>query len=275
MGRRALHPAGPRQPGQLHARPARRRAALRRRHQLRQRDQRLHQPGAAAPQLPDDDAGRVRRHRPAAGTRAVHAGEPRLDRHAGRRDLRQRRRRPALQRRALPENGQALRSRAPGRGRVADRHRQAEGQGHAQAQGQGQEQPAAQGQEGQAQAQAGRRPLRLCHVPQLRRPQRSRGADHDPQGPLPLPDPAGAEQGGRQDDRPARPRLGPAGHRGGRRGRPVKPGASGSGAASPARAAPAWALRRMPARGCSASTTRCPTRSWSAGTTPPAATRWR
>ena len=51
------------------------------------------------------------------------------------------------------------------------------------------------------------RPLRLCHVPQLRRPVRPRGADDRPRQVVPVPDAAGAEQGRAADAGPARLRA--------------------------------------------------------------------
>ena len=219
------------------------------------------------------------------GPAAVHAGEHRLDRDAGRRDLRQRRRRAAVQRDAVREHGPEVRRRAPGRRRLAGGD-----------QGQGQEaeeakekkktrrprmqrarrQAPEEAQARQEEEDGGGRPLGLCDLPELRRlptiprrrprstaassptrrcPSRARRCAKT----IALPDPGSVQFVNRR-----RRRLAPVGQA--RAGaRPSGKGHSGSG----------WERWPTPGRGCCSSRGRCPTRCWSAPRTAPAATRWR
>ena len=134
--------------------------------------------------------------------------------------------------------------------------------------------------------------LGLRHVPELRRPVRSRGADDGARQVVPVPDAAGAEQGARS--RVALPDPGsvqyvnhvvagslPAGQSDGSSGS-AGPGNTGSGGSAARRAAPVGPAgrpgpagtgrhdRRWPVGGSAA----CPTRCWSAPRTAPAAIRW-
>ena len=142
---RALHPAGPRQPDQLgRVELARRTAGPERRDQLRRRDQRVHRQGREPAGRADDDARGVRRDRTAPGPRAVHGRGSRLDRDAGRRDLRQRWRPAALERGPVREHAAEVRARALHGGGVA-RAERAAGE---------QEEKEAQAQEAQGQVEA-------------------------------------------------------------------------------------------------------------------------
>ena len=172
--------------------------------------------------MPAEYAALGHAERPAA----VHAREPGLDRHPGRRDLRQRRRRPALTTRMLYENmaqkfggeryvGRRLAAGDPRRKRKKKKHKHKH-KPKARSTSARDKRPAQSLRQAQtkhrkrrrkkARRRRRRRPLRVCHLPQLRRSQRSRGADHRPRHRVPLPDAAQADQGGGQDDRPARPR---------------------------------------------------------------------
>ena len=144
MVKRALHPAGPRQPDQLgRVELARRTADPERRDQLRRRDQRVHRQGREPAGRADDDARGVRRDRTAPGPCAVHGRRPRLDRDAGRRDLRQRWRPAAVERGPVREHGTEVRARALHGGGVAGAERAA-----------GEEEKEAQAQEAQGQVEA-------------------------------------------------------------------------------------------------------------------------
>ena len=244
----------------MHA-PARRRAALRRRHELHQRHQRLHHQGPAASELPDDDAGRVRRDRPAAGARAVHAAEPRLDRDAGRRDLRQRRGRPALQRRCStrtwPRSSVPSLCRSPGSPTViaaeegaSPRHKR-----------------------GGAAKRARRRRPSGSTTPALPRS----SASTTPTTPRRRPPSTRRGSPTRRCRRRARPSRRrsrcPTRARSRRSTRssavpaPAGPGAGGTRRRHGSHRPGPRARRPTPARVCSASTTRCPTRCWSAART--------